>query len=259
MQTQTIVHKLVDQYRFSSSKTVRDFSVVLADTIGRSAIFDFGDADQIPIDKSGGFCDAKAPFDEVVLQFSMPKNPVHSHMIVIWHTISDHEFSVTVSLKDRDSDNFRTCLPALVLREGIGFKYERLGVQESQNAIQTGHAMALNAFYVLGCANVRTVDNSAPEKLNKNRAINGKFPIQSYKTLVIDAGKPQAARDDRGGTHSSPRVHLRRGHVRQIEGGRRIWVQPCVVGSKHGVITKDYRVINSNFQAPIAQPDRYTA
>ena len=52
----------------------------------------------------------------------------------------------------------------------------------------------------------------------------------------------ESYRDDGGGTHASPRVHLRRGHIRKIADGRTVWVQACVVGSKHGMVLKDYKL-----------------
>ncbi len=46
-----------------------------------------------------------------------------------------------------------------------------------------------------------------------------------------------------GGTHASPRLHLRRGHPRQYAPGKYCWVQPCVVGNKAaGMVHKDYAI-----------------
>jgi hypothetical protein len=48
-----------------------------------------------------------------------------------------------------------------------------------------------------------------------------------------------------GGSHCSPREHLRRGHIRRIAGNRCVWVNSCVVaaGSRFGV-SKDYTMRN---------------
>jgi hypothetical protein len=92
---------------------------------------------------------------------------------------------------------------------------------------------------VLNCVNVRTEEVPAPAALNKKRAKSGKPPIYSYKTLVL---RPNAAkRVDGGGTHDSPRIHLRRGHIKHRKTGN-FWWQPCVVGDRaKGVVMKDYR------------------
>ena len=44
------------------------------------------------------------------------------------------------------------------------------------------------------------------------------------------------------GHHRSPREHLRRGHIRRLADGRRIWVNAAIVGAGKGVgvVSKDY-------------------
>lgn len=91
----------------------------------------------------------------------------------------------------------------------------------------------------LNCCNVQRREHVPADKLQQARAKRGKAPLFSYWTLQLskrhERGAPQ------GGTHSSPRVHLRRGHPRQFSPGRWTWVQPCVVGSKAaGIVHKDY-------------------
>lgn len=64
-------------------------------------------------------------------------------------------------------------------------------------------------------------------------------PLFSYWTLHLTHtdGTPRPM----GGTHNSPRVHLRRGHPRQYAPGRWTRVQPCAVGSpSRGMVHKDY-------------------
>jgi hypothetical protein len=46
-----------------------------------------------------------------------------------------------------------------------------------------------------------------------------------------------------GGTHATPRWHIRRGHWRTIADGRRVFVRECEVGDKsRGGVVKDYEV-----------------
>jgi len=91
---------------------------------------------------------------------------------------------------------------------------------------------------VMKCANIN-IEEERPSKLVAMRAKKRKLPLFSTWTLHIK----QSAHESRnlGGTHASPRVHLRRGHVRQYSPGMFTWVQPCVVGKKElGIIHKDY-------------------
>lgn len=93
----------------------------------------------------------------------------------------------------------------------------------------------------LNCINTNIVIHTPPESIQKQRAKHGKKPLFSYYTLHVDLPKTQSNPNELGGTHSSPRVHLRRGHPRQYSQDKWTWVQPCVVGSKeNGMIHKDY-------------------
>jgi hypothetical protein len=100
---------------------------------------------------------------------------------------------------------------------------------------------ALKSFLsALHCSNVRQRENTPDAKLQKARAKRGKKPLFSYWTLELT--NRQEGTGTVGGTHSSPRVHLRRGHPRQYAPGKWTWVQPCAVGNRaNGLVNKDYR------------------
>lgn len=96
-------------------------------------------------------------------------------------------------------------------------------------------------FCAVNCANVirRKVDAGA--KLQKARAKRGKKPLFSYWVLELSGAESGGHRG--GGTHASPRLHLRRGHPRQYAPNKWTWVQPCAVGNKAlGMVHKDYRL-----------------
>lgn len=105
------------------------------------------------------------------------------------------------------------------------------------------HVAAL--MEVIACSNVEIIENKAPAFINRKRKEKNKQPFYSFKTLHIKPTekKTQIANREKG-THASPRVHLRRGHIRKLSPNKRVWVQACVVGSKEaGVVEKDYRVV----------------
>jgi len=87
-----------------------------------------------------------------------------------------------------------------------------------------------------------TFDDVEPDaKLNKMRRARGKAPLFTYKVLTI--GKKKRKSRHLGGTHASPRSHLRRGYYRTSRNGIRHWVQPCMVkGETDGFVHKDYIV-----------------
>lgn len=95
----------------------------------------------------------------------------------------------------------------------------------------------------LNCMNVNMVEHKQPEKLQKARVKRGKKPLFSYWTLEIDLQNSRAAGESYGGTHASPRLHLRHGHYRQYAPGKYCFVQPHAVGNKNlGMVHKDYSV-----------------
>ena len=87
-----------------------------------------------------------------------------------------------------------------------------------------------------------TLDDVVPDKTkNQFRRARGKAPLFTYKVLTI--GKPKRKSKHLGGTHASPRSHLRRGYYRTSRNGIHHWVQPCMVkGDIDGFVHKDYKV-----------------
>ena len=96
------------------------------------------------------------------------------------------------------------------------------------------------AFLAARCKNVEAIENT-PSRLKRNRSNKkSKIPLFSDWTLHIILGDKQST--EHGGTHASPRIHLRRGHVREYKPGLFTWVQECVVGTGPGIVHKDYAV-----------------
>lgn len=100
----------------------------------------------------------------------------------------------------------------------------------------------------LACSNVDSeVIEPVDQRKNAKRIKQRKLPIYETRRLVIKApltrseGSHSHGNSDRQG----PREHLRRGHIRRLQDGRRIWVQSCVVVSReNGVIHKSYAITN---------------
>jgi hypothetical protein len=103
------------------------------------------------------------------------------------------------------------------------------------------HKIVLSTFLsALNCNNVKRIEHKPEQKLQKARKKRGKKPLFSHWTLELSIPKTSQENIPLGGTHASPRVHLRRGHPRQYAPGKYTWVQPCVVGRGKGIVTKDY-------------------
>jgi hypothetical protein len=211
--------------------------------------FDCGDRAELPKPKQLGpdVMDSRAPFPATLLQFTLDDVDNYSHLLIWFDQAEDGVCNFLASYKRRGASEWTNIGLRRVVPIGGGeYSFSRVGFPDF-DACNDGQTIALfclakNFFYVLGCSNVATVDVPAPAPLNKKRAKKGAAPIQTYKTLHLVVPSVNGARANLGGTHNSPRVHLRRGHVRQLQDGRRIWVQACVVGAKHGVVHKDYAI-----------------
>lgn len=102
----------------------------------------------------------------------------------------------------------------------------------------------LNFLSALNCSNAEALDDELPpNKLNKSRVKKGKTPLFSYKVLTINTKTNHVSSSPTvKGKHNSPRVHLRRGHIRKLP-DKNVWVNSCVVGDKKsGIIHKEYLV-----------------
>jgi hypothetical protein len=66
----------------------------------------------------------------------------------------------------------------------------------------------------------------------------------TWHLVDIDPSRMRAAAQKRGGTHASPRWHIRRGHWRTLGDGRQVFVRSCEVGDPaRGGVVKDYRIV----------------
>lgn len=122
-----------------------------------------------------------------------------------------------------------------------GLFSSELQQQYDDGNLQSVAVLLSLALSLLNCSNIVTRRHDPDPKLQKARAKRGKQPLFSYHTLEID---PQASREagiDQGGTHASPRVHLRRGHIRKFAPGKWCWVRETIVrGITPGMVHKDY-------------------
>ena len=68
----------------------------------------------------------------------------------------------------------------------------------------------------------------------------GKLAFLEFKILTIDGNADHSAPGAARSSHISPRVYLRRGHIRRLK-TKNVWVNSCVVGDKSkGIVQKDY-------------------
>jgi hypothetical protein len=65
----------------------------------------------------------------------------------------------------------------------------------------------------------------------------------TWTMVSVDPEQVKPKSPSLGGTHASPRWHIRRGHWRNLPDGRRVFVRECEVGDMaRGGVVKDYEV-----------------
>lgn len=76
---------------------------------------------------------------------------------------------------------------------------------------------------------------------NRRKIAQGKVPAYEWRTVMIEPTAPR--QDSKGGTHASPRLHDRRGHLRRLRSGKNVWVKAHKVGdATKGIVFHDYQI-----------------
>lgn len=114
----------------------------------------------------------------------------------------------------------------------IGHQRAYADITDEMNAV-------LELVEALSCSNV-THESLPIQKQNKSAAKRGALSFDEYRVLVVKV-QGSNSRQSNGGTHGAPREHLRRGHIRILATGKRIWINSCVVNAGiGGRIDKSY-------------------
>lgn len=135
----------------------------------------------------------------------------------------------------------------LKIKMGFSNKYSKylFSISELEDDCKKAIATVcfLNSF--LSCSNIKTERNTPKKKINKIRTKKNKIPFFSYYTLKLDKNiNNKKTNNEVVNSKKSPRIHFRRGHIRQLLNGKNIWVQHCVVGNKkNGIIHKGYEIV----------------
>ncbi|GLT00102.1 hypothetical protein GCM10007897_14860 [Sphingobium jiangsuense] len=131
-----------------------------------------------------------------------------------------------------------------LLPEAIAASHAKLGMAVTLDHISADLQDEVNAYLdlcnVLACRNVRAERQPASPEHNRRRIARGQMPLKDFHVLTIDGtGEGEAGAT---GTGTSPRAHLRRGHIRRLAPGRVTWVNATMVCGRGGFIDKAYAV-----------------
>lgn len=99
------------------------------------------------------------------------------------------------------------------------------------NDLSEGAHVICELIEALSCSNV-THEALPVRKQNRSAGKRGALPFDEYRVLVVKpAGGGEGGRIG-GASGRSPREHLRRGHIRRLDGGaKKIWINSTVVNA----------------------------
>jgi len=203
-------------------------------------------------DISGALHRAEVPALTLTMQESRPpfkhcfvvcqgKKENASHEVMMFVMGNDPAEAIVVSARIRIGDKQRQ-LPKLMyqIRDGEIFAegYEGEMSNDDKQMILRLLALWYGALAQGGEGYRPTVKTGLT---SQRLQAKGKPPLFDWHTVKIEPSKPKSAHQ--GGTHATPRLHDRRGHIRRLPNGKTCWVKPCKVGdASKGVVFKDYEV-----------------
>jgi len=104
--------------------------------------------------------------------------------------------------------------------------YKNLFEKSSQCAV----AAVITTLMLMATKNVKKEKIDISEKLQKARSKKKKPPLSGYTVINLDG----LMKKNMDGTHSSPRPHWRRGHIRTLQNGRKIPIPPTLINAELG-------------------------
>jgi hypothetical protein len=245
---------------------------LLADGIKSSVHFqvpvngEFFDA-EVRVDRWGDTT-ARLPYESITIEYESDSESKHGYDGFVIHAREardeeDGNRTIVATAVGRAADTGRWMIfPVVALIRGGDYLNEcRVGLhfmnphgadikmdselrEAGADIASVAAGVVMELLAALSCSNVSEAKLPRPNPLSiaGRRATKGGLPLYETKVLTIapvDASEPQAL----GGTHNSPRAHLRRGHIRRLASGKSVWVNATVVGKKElGLIYKSYNV-----------------
>jgi len=134
----------------------------------------------------------------------------------------------------------------LTARGGRGMFTEEwgdfMGQQTQPEGSKHGVRVMLHLLNALACSNVESEVLPGRKKGPKHK--KDALPFDDYRVLTVGGETGHATGGGVGGSHRSPREHLRRGHIVRPEGRRPYWRNATVVNAGvGGRVDKDYRMV----------------
>jgi len=230
------------------------------DIINNSQHFAIHDGGKLLNDKIKGLVNVSLnlPFDRITVEYFYPNAAISKNVIFASQDENYIYLSCAGYFTEHDDWQFSKSIITVnrsTVCDDNGIKYdvmfpenldeyyseERLLLEERFNKSVSFSIFEL--LEALTCRNVYTQSlDPVDESKNRKRIAKGKMPLYETKILVVDSTPKEIDTEWKGGTHASPRQHLRRGHIRRYSWGN-IWINNTLVGkATNGIVEKSYVV-----------------
>jgi len=230
------------------------FYGLMLDILRGAQKFYIGDIDLLPkLPDQQDISFSRAPYPICAFEMFTAWDDKHSRIVVIcFDTTERIEFEVFATMPKE-----WMCIAHIALDRQDGqitnrFTHDAVDIakqieggalrEEALLSFARGVLRSLEKFLrVLNCSNVATEIVEPSKPLNAKRARTGKPLICSYHILVLKKNQKRSLHCPAVGDYkNSPRIHLRRGHIKRRKTGT-FWWDPHVVGDRtRGIVVKDY-------------------
>ena len=220
----------------------------LFEGIETAPVYYFGDQEHFDSDEVGAL---RSRITDGPLQLPHPcvvfevkgRDPQRSALLAYARQFGDRVEAGFV-FKDKRQRKWTDCLIHAVFAEpGLaeGFPNPKLSETEVNIYGEVATGIVWRALSILSQAAELKSRTISPAR--RGRYARSGVRGWTWHQITIDPERLRAKSAPQGGTHASPRWHIRRGHWRQIADGRRVFVRQCQVGDPaRGGIVKDYIV-----------------
>lgn len=206
-------------------------------------------------DLSGGFTDQqradldpvmthRPPFNKCFVVWKGKTKTHASYEVLMLVAGNDPEDGITVSMWKGPTGTRLRPIPAMFyFIEGDQIRYGAVNDDEPVDKELAELMLAqVGVWYGLMDRRIEAYIPTVRDTFtNRRKMQQGKAPTYDWTTVYIEPAKPRS--DSKGGTHASPRLHDRRGHLRRLTTGKNVWVKACKVGdASKGAIFHDYKI-----------------
>ena len=206
-------------------------------------------------DLSGGFTDQqradldpvmthRPPFDKCFVVWKGKTKTHASYEVLMLVAGNDPEDGITVSMWKGPTGTRLRPIPAMFyFIEGDQIRYGAVNDDEPVDKELAELMLAqVGVWYGLMDRRIEAYVPTVRDTFtNRRKMQQGKAPTFDWTTVYIEPAKPRS--DSKGGTHASPRLHDRRGHIRRLKSGKNVWVKAHKVGdASKGYVFHDYKI-----------------